>query len=192
MRSKSFAAISALSLFIILAAVASVAQRGRRRRSGPASQGKGVTLLPNGWRIQPAGRHLSVGDLPLAMVESPDGNHLVITNNGYAKPTLNGGGPRQGPGQLEGDARARLARPRLAPGRPPRLLVGRRPDDSERVLLDTGAADAGAIYALGRDTQKPLPGINRPNRASRASSGGIAISPDGRYVYAVHVLGRGP
>ena len=47
-----------------------------------------MTLLPNGWRIAPAGRHISVGDLPLAMVESPDGRYLIVSNNGYAKPTL--------------------------------------------------------------------------------------------------------
>src|SRR6185503_11140023 len=54
----------------------------------PGREPKGVTLLPNGWRIAPAGRHLAVGDLPLAMVESPDGRTLVVSNDGYAKPTL--------------------------------------------------------------------------------------------------------
>src|SRR5213080_1329239 len=54
----------------------------------PGPQGGGVTLLPNGWRIAPAGRHITVGDLPLAMVESPDGRYLVVSNDGYAKPTL--------------------------------------------------------------------------------------------------------
>src|SRR5881397_2760805 len=54
----------------------------------PGPQGGGVTLLPNGWRIAPAGRHITVGDLPLAMVESADGRYLIVSNNGYAKPTL--------------------------------------------------------------------------------------------------------
>ena len=30
-----------------------------------------------GWRIAPAGRHLSIGDLPLAMTLSPDGQSLI-------------------------------------------------------------------------------------------------------------------
>jgi len=47
-------------------------------RPGPAAvrpgpRGEGVTLLPNGWRIAPAGRHLDAGDLPLAMALHPDG-----------------------------------------------------------------------------------------------------------------------
>lgn len=38
----------------------------------PGALGGGVTLLPNGWKIAPAGRHVQVGSLPLAMVESMD------------------------------------------------------------------------------------------------------------------------
>jgi len=54
----------------------------------PGRLGKGETLLPNGWRIAPAGRHVMVGDLPLGMLVSPDGRWAIVTNNGYAKPTL--------------------------------------------------------------------------------------------------------
>src|SRR5512141_3397600 len=54
----------------------------------PGAQGGGVTLLPNGWRIAPAGTHLDAGDLALAMALHPDGRHLVITNNGWSKPSL--------------------------------------------------------------------------------------------------------
>src|SRR5262252_3979816 len=49
---------------------------------------RGTTLLPNGWRIAPVGKHVAVGDLPLAMVLSPDGRFVIVTNNGYEKPTL--------------------------------------------------------------------------------------------------------
>ena len=48
--------------------------------------GRGVTLLPNGWRIAPPAPS-AVGDLPLAMAESPDGRTLVVSNNGYSKPS---------------------------------------------------------------------------------------------------------
>src|SRR5260370_204285 len=54
----------------------------------PGAATRGETLLPNGWRIAPAGRSLSVGDLPLSMLESPDGRYLVVANNGYLKPSL--------------------------------------------------------------------------------------------------------
>src|SRR6266540_2992527 len=42
----------------------------------------GATLLPSGWRIQPAGRQVSVGTLPLNLVVTGDGLAFV-TNNGY-------------------------------------------------------------------------------------------------------------
>src|SRR6185503_13387367 len=50
--------------------------------------GEGVTLLPNGWRIAPEGRHVTVGDLPMNLVPSPDGRFLAISTSGYVKPAI--------------------------------------------------------------------------------------------------------
>ena len=47
-------------------------------------QGTGQVLLPNGWKISPAGRSLPLGDLPLNMQLSPSGNLLAVTNNGQS------------------------------------------------------------------------------------------------------------
>ncbi|HEV8345061.1 MAG TPA: alkaline phosphatase family protein [Vicinamibacterales bacterium] len=57
--------------------------------AGPGSMGDGSTLLPNGWRLAPAGKHLQLSTLPLNIVVSPDGRQAVITNNGLSRPTLN-------------------------------------------------------------------------------------------------------
>src|SRR5262245_65249708 len=54
----------------------------------PGALGGGVTLLPNGWKIAPAGRHVQVGSFPLALTESPDGRYLFIASNGYLKPAV--------------------------------------------------------------------------------------------------------
>src|SRR5262249_56721075 len=54
----------------------------------PGVVGGGVTQLPNGWRIAPAGRHAPIGDLPLNMVWAPDGRYLIVTNNGWSRPSL--------------------------------------------------------------------------------------------------------
>src|SRR5712691_3091947 len=54
----------------------------------PGSLSDGTLLLANGWRLAPAGRHLTVGTLPLNLVLSPDGRYAVVTNNGVNKPTL--------------------------------------------------------------------------------------------------------
>jgi DNA-binding beta-propeller fold protein YncE len=48
----------------------------------------GTTLLPNGWRIQPAGKHVKVGDMPLNVVQTPDSRYLIITSNGLARPSF--------------------------------------------------------------------------------------------------------
>jgi YVTN family beta-propeller protein len=55
----------------------------------PGYQGKGVTLLPNGWRLSPAGRHVEVGGLPMNLVPSPDGRLLAISSSGWTKPAIN-------------------------------------------------------------------------------------------------------
>jgi YVTN family beta-propeller protein len=81
----------ALVLFGILVAVASLsplAQRGPTAPVAPGLQGGGVTLLPNGWRIAPEGRHVTVGDLPMNVVPSPGGRFLAISTSGYTKPAL--------------------------------------------------------------------------------------------------------
>src|SRR5712691_12014523 len=54
----------------------------------PGALSDGTMLLANGWRLAPAGRHLTVGTLPLNLVLSPDGRYAVVTNNGLDKPSL--------------------------------------------------------------------------------------------------------
>lgn len=45
-------------------------------------------LLPNGWKLSPAGRSLQLGDLPLNMQLSPSGNLLAVTNNGQSTQSI--------------------------------------------------------------------------------------------------------
>jgi YVTN family beta-propeller protein len=54
----------------------------------PGAQSDGSTLLPNGWRVSAAGKHLQVGDLPLNILQSTDSRYLVVVNNGLAKPSV--------------------------------------------------------------------------------------------------------
>ena len=41
------------------------------------------TLLPNGWKLTPAGRQIPLGDLPLNLIVAPGGKLAAATNNGY-------------------------------------------------------------------------------------------------------------
>ena len=51
---------------------------------GASSQELKRVQLPNGWSITPAGRHLTVGDLPLNMAVSRSQRYLAVTNNGQS------------------------------------------------------------------------------------------------------------
>jgi DNA-binding beta-propeller fold protein YncE len=190
MPTRRFSLIALACTVVVCAGVGSVARLAPAPPAWPGSLGNGETLLPNGWRIHPAGRHLPIGDLPLAMVESPDGNFLVVTNNGYAKPTLTVVDLRRG----YVSSKVNLEHAWLG--------LAWHPDG--RRLFSSGAGQTtvnefswasdrltpGPVYALGRDTQRPLPGLTRPEPVEQSFVGGVAVSGDGRYVYAVHVLGE--
>ena len=66
------------SLFLLLTVIAAHAQL-----PGKIEQTQQV-LLPNGWKLSPAGRHLQLGDLPLNMQLSASGKLLAVTNNGQS------------------------------------------------------------------------------------------------------------
>jgi hypothetical protein len=83
MRTKG--ALIVFGLIVGAASLSPLAQRGPTAPVWPGYQGEGVTLLPNGWRIAPEGRHVTVGDLPMNMVPSPDGRFLAIATSGYTE-----------------------------------------------------------------------------------------------------------
>ena len=45
-------------------------------------------VLPNGWQLSPAGKSLSLGDLPLNIAVSASKKMLAVTNNGQSKQSL--------------------------------------------------------------------------------------------------------
>ena len=45
-------------------------------------------LLPNGWKLSPAGSSLPLGDLPLNIVVSPTKKYLAVTNNGQSTQSI--------------------------------------------------------------------------------------------------------
>ena len=85
---RRFAVLAAFAAVVFVAAVSPLAQRGPTAPVWPGYKGEGVTLLPNGWSIAPEGRHITVGDLPMNMVPSPDGRFVAISTSGYTKPAL--------------------------------------------------------------------------------------------------------
>ncbi len=149
-----------------------VAQRAADAARRPGAMGDGTVLLPNGWRIAPAGRHVAVGDLPLAFAWTPDGSAMVVTNNGYDKPTL-----------TIVDARTFAVRTTI-PVEQAWLGLAWHPDG--RRLYTTGG-DQVQEFAYDGDTLKPLRVFPLP-ASPTALGGGIAVTPDGRHLFVTRAL----
>lgn len=47
-------------------------------------QYKDVTLLPNGWKLTPAGKQIKIGELPLNLKVTKDEKYAITSNNGVA------------------------------------------------------------------------------------------------------------
>src|SRR5581483_3148329 len=55
------------------------------RRPGPTATG---FLLPNGWTISPAGKQVTLTDLPLNIIALADGKHALVGTSGYNRHEL--------------------------------------------------------------------------------------------------------
>lgn len=53
----------------------------------PGKKNSGI-LLPNGWSLTPAGRSITLGDLPLNMAVSKSKKYIAVTNNGYSDQSI--------------------------------------------------------------------------------------------------------
>jgi len=58
------------------------AKKNDRARSFPGAGEEGF-LLPNGWRLTPAGQQVPLTDLPLNIIPTPDGKHSFVATSGY-------------------------------------------------------------------------------------------------------------
>ncbi len=154
------------------------------QRPGPL--GGGVTLLPNGWRIAPAGAHIPVGDLPLAMALHPDGRHLVITNNGWSKPSLRV---------------VDLAQRQVVQVLPlENAWLGLAWQRDGRRLYSAGASDnsvaelewrGGRLHpARTLTVAPPQRNVDDSKLVNAGFVGGLALSPDQSTLYATEVYGQ--
>jgi YVTN family beta-propeller protein len=158
------------------------AQPASAKAPAPAPRRPGLgasdTLLPNGWRIAPAGRHLQVGDLPLSMVQSPDGRYLIVENNGYAKPTL-----------TVVDLKRFVVLDRV-PLDSAWLGLAWHPD-GKRVYASAGSANSVYELSWRPGTQLKVEAtIPISEKKAGTFTGGLAIHPDGKRLYAVNPLGQ--
>jgi len=72
-----------LKLFSSIVALATLAFQAYAQHPGKIEK-TGQVLLPNGWKLRPAGTSLPLGDLPLNIQLSASGKLLAVTNNGQS------------------------------------------------------------------------------------------------------------
>ena len=176
----------AAALAVALTSLSLVPAPARAQRAElPGPLGEGVTLLPNGWRIAPAGSHIDAGDLPLAMALHPDGRHLVITNNGWSKPSLR---------VVDLERRQVIQKMALD-----HAWLGLAWHTDRKRLYSSGGADnsirevdwRGSKLVLGRTLAVAPPQTTKDERLMNAGfMGGLAVSGDGRVLYAAQVYGK--
>ena len=67
-------------------ALSAVAQeKPKTQFPGPTDKG---FLLPNGWTLSPAGKHVVLTDLPLNILPLADNKHALVATSGYNKHEL--------------------------------------------------------------------------------------------------------
>ncbi len=141
-------------------------------RPGPIDTQR--TLLPNGWTISPVGEYLPLGELPLGMSFSTDGQFLAVTNNGTASQELT----------VINTADWRVAQ--RVPLHRSWLGVRFLPDGVG--LVASGGNDNDVLrFTLkdGRLERRDSIGVGSPWPQRRIWMAGIDVAPDGATAYGV-------
>jgi YVTN family beta-propeller protein len=143
----------------------------------PGALTDGSTLLPNGWRLSPAGKHVKVGDLPLNVLQTPDSKYLIVTSNGLAKPSFS-----------IVDIASWTVKNTMQLDQAWLGLVW-SPDGTK--LYSAGASQNNVqefTYANGVITRARTFAL--PTVAGETFVGGLAVSPDGQTLYATRVFAQ--
>ena len=147
-------------------------QPAARLQVGPLPDG-GV-LLDTAWILRPAGRQVSLGAFPMASALSPDGQYLLILNGGYAPPSIS----------VLDVAQAREIGRTPVPDAWLGLTFSPKGD---RVYAGGGAQAAVLEFSFAEGRLQPartFAVVEAAKRTSRDFIGDVALSPDGRLIYA--------
>lgn len=147
--------------------------------SGPLLPGRlpdGRVLLPNGWSLTPAGEQVSVGELPLNMVATPDEQYVIVINNGTRDQSLTV--IRTDGWKVVQDLPLRKSWLGLA------LTAG-----GHRVIVSGGNDNRILLYRFegGTLSLEDSVAIGAPRPTQRLWAAGLAVDRDGNRVY---VAGR--
>src|SRR5262249_3691971 len=141
----------------------------------PGTLADGTTLLPNGWRIAPAGRQLPIGTLPPNIPLSPDGRYAVITNNGVNRPSFSVIDIASWTIKSTATIDAAWLGLVFSPDGSKLYSSGAGQNNVQEYAFADGAITRGRTFAL-------------PAVAAESFAGGLSISRDGRTLYVTRLF----
>src|ERR1043165_10161846 len=173
--SKMKHSLSLLVLFVF-ACASGIAQT----RSPLARDARGKTCLPTGVCLDPAGQSFDVGNMPLAIVPSPEGDRLVVSLSGWRQ---------QGLQVLERHTGAVLQ----TISQPGAFLGLAFSNDGQTLYASGGNEDVIYVYTW-RDKQATLSDTivlasKEPKKDGTRFPAGMALSHDGKRLFIAENLG---
>ncbi|HWB84697.1 MAG TPA: bifunctional YncE family protein/alkaline phosphatase family protein [Bryobacteraceae bacterium] len=151
------------------------AQPSARDHVGPTPGGG--FLLNSGWRIQPAGKQIPLDTFPMSTALSPDGKYLLVLNAGVKPPSIS---------VIATDSARVVSTATVEDGW---LGITFTPK-GDRVYVGGGAHAAVYEYNFHNGTLQPsrtFPVVPANQRTARDFVGDVALSPDGRLLYAAEL-----
>ena len=161
-----------LLLLTILVAALLLSQPAPREQVGPLPDGS--FLLNSGWRIAPAGKQVPLDTFPMAAALSPDGRFLLVLNAGYRPPSITVLDPGTG---------REVSRTPVPDGWLGLVFSPR----GDRVYVGGGSRAAVYEFAFSQGAlqlARTFPVVPEEKRTNRDFIGDVALTPDGRLIYA--------
>jgi YVTN family beta-propeller protein len=169
---KSFSIVCVCSVLLILGAAAVLSQPVPPEHVGPLPGGG--FLLNSGWRLTPAGNQVPLDTFPMSTALSPDGRYLLVLNGGYNPPSIS---------VLDTAAAREISRVPIADG----WLGLAFSSKGDRVYVGGGSRAAVFEFSFANGILQPVRTfvvVPDDKRTNRDFIGDVAISPDGRLIYA--------
>ncbi len=165
----------ALILAVVAFALLLSSQPAPREQVGPLPGGG--FLLSSGWRLRPAGNQVLLDTLPMSSAISPDGRFLLVLNGGYNPPSIS---------VLDAGSEKEITRAAV-----PDAWLGLAFDPKGNFVYVGGGNQASVFefaFAEGRlEATRSFPVVAEPARTHQDFIGDVALSPDGRLIYAAEL-----
>ena len=160
------------SSLLIAGAALLTSQAPPPERVGPLASGG--FLLNSGWRVAPVGTQVPLDTFPMSCALSRDGRYLLVLNGGYNPPSIS---------VIEVSSARELSRTRVADG----WLGLTFSPKGDRVYVGGGSRASVYEFTFGEGALQPARTfvvVPEEKRTNRDFIGDVALTPDGRMIYA--------